>query len=80
MLSDFGYGRLIHSAKAFQGIKIRDPTSGSLRWMAHEVFDRVLSVGSDDNSSKNEELDHGKLCFTKEMDIWALGMVFYVSK
>lgn len=77
VLTDYGHGRLIHCTQAFAGITTSDPTSGSIRWMAHELFDPQPSVGLDDSSS-NGESKLGKSYFTKATDIWAFGMVIYV--
>jgi serine/threonine protein kinase len=63
MLSDFGVSRIV-----VEGVTITETTSlkGSLRYMAPELLEE-----SPTNSKQQ--------LHTKESDVWAFGMVVYVS-
>ena len=62
MLSDFGISRFV----SVNGEPAEASYEGSIRWMAKELIDELVS-GS------------GRLVHTKESDIWSFGMVVYVS-
>lgn len=65
MLTDFGISRILVESKTFTGT---DSLKGNVRWMAIELLDWRL------HSSKPEHQFH-----TKATDVWAFGMVLYVS-
>ena len=62
MLADFGISRF----DSVNGEPAEVSYEGSIRWMAIELIDELMS-GS------------GRLVHTKESDIWAFGMAVYVS-
>ena len=62
MLADFGISRFV----SVNGEPAEASYEGSIRWMAVELIDELMS-GS------------GRLVHTKGSDVWAFGMVVYVS-
>lgn len=63
MISDFGLSRMISSEQSFSTSLDHGAVKGTIRWMAFELF------GLDD-----DDVEH-----TKASDMWAYGMILYVS-
>ena len=64
MLSDFGVSRLLVNSMTVAGTS---SLKGVMRWMAPELI------------LPNEEIQMKHACHTKATDVWAFGMVVYVS-
>ena len=62
MVADFGISRFV----SVNGEPAEASYEGSVRWMAYELIDDLMS-GS------------GRLVHTKESDVWAFGMAVHVS-
>ena len=66
MLADFGISRIIEESVTVSGTS---SLRGNIRWMSIELLDpRIL------NESNTKHEFH-----TKQSDVWAYGMVLYVS-
>ena len=66
MLSDFGISRIVEESVTVSGTS---SLRGNIRWMSIELLDpRIL------NESNTKHEFH-----TKQSDVWAYGMVLYVS-
>lgn len=74
MITDFGQSRMMSYKPACLVTNPNDPSGGSTRWMAYEFLDP--SVVSFDGF---DELGADVVRHTKETDMWAFGMVIYVS-
>ena len=66
LLSDFGISRIVENSITVTGTS---SLNGNARWMSIELFDPSIL----EDSSRNHELH------TKRSDVWAYGMVVYVS-
>ena len=66
LLTDFGISRIVENSVTVTGTS---SLGGNARWMSIELFDTSILEDSD----RNHELH------TKRSDIWAYGMVLYVS-
>ena len=64
VLSDFGVSRLLVNSKTVIGTTA---LRGVMRWMAPELIE------------PEEEIETVHACHTKATDVWAFGMVVYVS-
>ena len=68
MLSDFGVSRLLVNSKTVIGTT---SLKGVMRWMAPELIE------PDEEDEMEDRTRHA--CHTKATDVWAFGMVIYVS-
>ena len=71
-LADFGQSRSFDSDYPEPCLKTTtyNRTKGTCRWLAYELAATIMS---------NEDDDDMILVYTKESDVWAFGMVLYVS-
>ena len=67
-ISDFGTSRLLVNDRTVAGTK---KMKGNVRWMAIELLTEQASKPGSNYASHNFH--------TKESDVWAFGMVLYVS-
>ena len=66
LLTDFGISRIVENSVTVTGTS---SLGGNARWMSIELFDPSILEDSNRN--------HG--LHTKQSDVWAYGMVVYVS-
>lgn len=74
MLMDFGISHLL-STVATKETATR-ASKGTTRWMAPEL----LSLDSEDSEKSSQDSQLEDNVHTKESDVYALGMTYYVSR